>query len=141
MKIDLESTMLKAAQDGEYQPVFRGEALDVEASMPEVSLRNLRKLLEAGLKPVSMIAVEHGHILVVFQSGETYLATGFALANVQGSRAGDPTRMFAQFASEAFPGNQRDWENYFGWFFPADYEGVIKPTAPVSGKPKVFNGE
>lgn len=143
MNIDLESRMLQAATENEYLPVFRGEPMDVEASMPEVSLKNLRKLLAAGLKVTSMMVVENGHVLIVFQTGETYLATGFAVASVEDNHVGDPTRMFAQFASEAHTsGTQREWENQLAWFYPKTFRGIINPSrTPVAGKPRVFKPE
>lgn len=135
MQIEIESQMRSAARDGVdgYQPIFRGQPLEVEAAIPEVSLKNLRILLKAGLQVASMIAVESGHILVVFKTGETYLATGFAVGE-----ASDLTKAFAQFASEAFPGSRREWENQIIHFYAPDYQGLINPArTPIAG-PRVF---
>lgn len=135
MNIEIESKMRAAARDGvdAYQPTFRGEPLEVEASLPEVSLRNLRKLLKAGLQVVAMVAVENDHILIAFKTGETYLATGFAIGEPS-----DLTKAFAQFASEAFPGSRRDWENQIVNFYQPGFQGLIDPIHTPVSKPKVF---
>jgi hypothetical protein len=139
MKIEIESPMRALARDNEpdaYQPVFRGLELEVEAQIPEVSLRNLQVLLKAGLRVATMAVVEHGHILVTFEMGETYLATGFAIGV-----ASDLSLAFAKFASEAFPGTQQDWENHLAYMLPAGWRGLIDPKATAFEsclQPRIF---
>lgn len=132
MQINVESQMRLAAVGGvdAFQPVFRGEALRVEAGIPEVSLENLRKMLGTGLKVASMVAVENGHILIVFKTGETYLATGFSIGedSTGDMMPSDLTKAFAEFAAEAFPGTLDSWEEHLTYFYQPGYIGTINPA-------------
>lgn len=134
MQIEVESPM-RSVEDA-YQPTFRGEPLEVEASLPEVSLRNLRVLLKAGLKVVSMLIVENGNILVVFQTGETYLATGFACGE-----ASDLTKFFGQFLSEAFKLKRRDCEDFVVHGYTPTSRGIINMRNMPSTGPKIHQPE
>lgn len=149
MKIEIESTMRTAARDGidAFQPVFRGQPLEVEASLPEVSLRNLRALLKAGLEVATMTVVEHGHVFVAFKTGETYLATGFAVGQFS-----QLSHCFAQFAAEALGGDVSGWENHLGGMYREDEPGLIAPCLTPPGiepgesgeigfSPRVFKGD
>ena len=135
MKIDIESSMQQAARNGldGYQPIFRDQPLEVEACIPEVSLRNLRVLLKAGLEVSTMTVVEEGHVLIAFKTGETYLATGFAVGQVS-----DLTKFFSQFASEAFSGSQSEWESHIAYFYEPEHQGLIEPMLTADLQPRIF---
>jgi hypothetical protein len=142
-QIDLESPMKRAFDQGvdAYAPVFRGEALEVEACIPEVSLNNLRRILKGGLKVSALHAGKNSHTLVVFSTGETYLATGFNVG-YPGDLA---CLMLAQFASEAGLGSMQAWKEYLG-FLPPEFHGLLDPRVPTGCEPegrrlKTFTGE
>ncbi len=103
---DTESPMRQAARTAAcgYRPLFRGQPLDPETECPEASLKNLRVLLKAKLEIVAIHAVEHGHVFFVFSSGDTYLATGFAVG-VENRKV----EAFAQLLLEACGGNKKAW--------------------------------
>lgn len=79
-----------------YQPSFRGEKLGVECCDPETSLKNLLGLLAAGLQPKRYWANKDRSILIEFDAGMSYLATGFSFGE-----EGPATAAFAQFATKA----------------------------------------
>ncbi len=116
MKIEVTSPMKLAAEEGMngYLPTFRGEELAVEMSDPAASLKNLRKLLKAGLKVLSVTMFEGENVLVVFTTGETYLATGFTVGEV------DDVSFFAQFLSEAGLGKTSEWLHTLRCYSPED---------------------
>ena len=84
---------LETGCDG-YIPVFQGEEMLAEGALPEVSLENLRRLVAAGLKVKQFIG-RNRNVLVEFETGEAYLATGFSFASDD-----EATMTFAQFVGE-----------------------------------------
>lgn len=71
--------MVSAFQAGvmEYQPHLPGLALEPETGDPAATTRNLVALVETGRPILAVIGGSRG-VLIVFMTGETYLATGFA---------------------------------------------------------------
>lgn len=148
--IEIESPMRKAAREGieSYLPTFRGQHLDVEGCIPEVSLKNLREILKAKVKLTWAEAVENGHIYLAFDSGETYLATGFAVGGIEvnGKRRSDPRIIeFAQFLSEALGGTTNNWcKKLMGNGYDVGFRGEIEldiEGLDVEGSsgPKIFD--
>jgi hypothetical protein len=101
MKIEVNTPMVSAHLTGidTYTPVFDGVEMEVECGNPEITLRNLSNLIRPVRQPIAFHA-SHGQILVIFDSGETYLATGFSY----GSLVEEVCR-FAEFASKHGFGN------------------------------------
>lgn len=112
--------------------------MEVEASIPDVSLRNLRTLVEAGLHVAVLMVVEQGHVLVVFTTGETYLATGFAVGEESECSAA-----MAKFASQTFGRSVREWYLSLsdGGIWPAHCRGIIDPNMLPGAAPRVFDPE
>jgi len=138
MRIEIESAMKKAAREGidSYIPVFNGVDLEVEACIPEVSLRNLRTMLKTGLKVASVTVVDDGHILVAFATGETYLATGFAVGP-----ASDLTLGLSKFMASAFPKlSASDWEGVITVGHDEYFRGVIDHQCYIDLKIKETAG-
>jgi hypothetical protein len=96
--MNIEQGMLAAWEQGcdGYTPIFRGEAMAVECGDPEVSLANLIRLLDAGLHPIRYRANADRSILVEFEEGGSYLATGFSFGE-----PGPATMAFGDFATLA----------------------------------------
>lgn len=94
----VEQGMQEAWEQGcnGYTPVFRGETMAVECGNPETSLANLIKLLDAGLHPVQYRANSDRSILIEFEEGGSYLATGFSFGE-----PGPATQAFGDFATLA----------------------------------------
>lgn len=89
MNIDIAGPMVSAqrAADDTYTPVVDGTKLNLECGNVQVTLANLNRLLtvepdKIRREVVSIYSVR-GNILVVFDTGESYLATGFALGSDQ----------------------------------------------------------
>lgn len=141
MKIEVESLMRKAAANGlsEYQPIFRGEPLEVEAGEPKASLDNLRKMIKEGLEVQSVLVVEDANVLVVFKTGETYLATGFDIGDDSVA-----TKSFAEFLEFGLGyTTQVDW---FNLLEAQDrlFKGPIDPTRimpPSRQRPRIMRDQ
>ncbi len=101
MKIEITNPMVAAHREGidTYTPVFDGADLEAECGNPAITLRNLSKIVQPGREPVAFHA-NHGQVLVIFESGEAYLATGFSY----GSMVEEVLR-FAEFAAKHGFGN------------------------------------
>jgi hypothetical protein len=80
--LNVETPMLAAFRGdglGHHQPVFRGTPLAAECGDCAVSIKNIQVMLDAGLQVREALTEGHGRkVLVCFDSGEQYLATGFA---------------------------------------------------------------
>lgn len=101
----------------QYMPNWPGVNLLPETGDPANSLQNVRSLLQEGLTFNEFIAGPAG-ILLLFQTGEAILLTGFALGG------GPRTRALAEAASEIGIDNQdalHHWYTALG----RDYEGPI----------------
>jgi hypothetical protein len=80
--------MVEAQRVGEpdtYLPLLNDRTLALECHDVEATLANLRDLTDISSKKlqrrvVSIYAID-GRILIVFDTGETYLATGFSLGS------------------------------------------------------------
>lgn len=107
-----------------YLPAMEGFDLETEGGFAEVSLRNLRKIVQSGRQPVTFY-VAHRNVLVTFRSGETYLATGFAVGY-----KGVEVAAFAEFASENGFGDP-DFNFAHCVALPEDYEGEV--LLPLKG--------
>lgn len=105
-QIPTEHPLRRAANEGLrcYQPTFRGELLEIEAEDAEVSLNNLIHILTAGAHVTWVEVVESGHVYVAFDSGESYLATGFAIQDSHSLM----TKCFAEFMNEATGGSDAE---------------------------------
>jgi len=61
--------------------VFDGCPLEVEDGNPEVTIRNIDKIVTGvpRRRIAGLVAGPHGNVLVVLSTGELYMATGFGL--------------------------------------------------------------
>ena len=118
---NIESSMRDAWKEGisRYTPVFPGLDLEEEDGSAHATLRNVQALLKAGLKATGCHVCDRG-ILIVFESGEEFLATGFAIAE-QGPRA----EAFAQLVVEAGLDNNVALVQRYLASLPVDREGEI----------------
>ena len=149
MNIEIESTMRTAARDGisEYLPTFRGKHLDVESCFPEASLKNLKIILSAGVKLVWAEVVENGGVYLAFDSGQTYLALGFAVGGIEvgGKRRLDARIIaFAEFLSQAVGLTTDDWcKKLTDEAYSSDFRGDINleiagPDVENIATPRLF---
>lgn len=108
-QIETDCPMRRALLDGVngYTPVFRGETLIPEYSDNDASLKNVRRMLSVGLKICGLNVGPNGNVLVIFDSGETYLATGFAVGEYSLL-----VQALAEIAVESGLGKMRDWMRY-----------------------------
>lgn len=140
MLIHVEQPMLVAATDcvQEYQPIFRDQPLKAESGIPANSEANLKLLLKAGLEVIA-IHVVNDRPLFIFDTGASYLATGFQLS----ADYRDPKCVaFARMVARVFGGKEEEWVPAIADHWPPAYTGPIVAADRPSGlKPKVFNGE
>lgn len=102
--------LAQRASEDTYTPMVDGKALDCECNSVQITLKNLNELLAAppGGKGrrrsvVSVYSVE-GNVLIVFDTGETYLATGFRLGSAE-----EETHQLALFiAKHLYAGEHAD---------------------------------
>ena len=122
MKIRIDGEMLAAMRAGEdtYTPIFGNEELDLERGDSRVTLENLRKITSQGRRAIGFYACSQ-HVLVIFDTGETYLATGFGYGNKQ-----EEVQRFADFASSQGFGDRRSVLALFS---------SIKDDGPIDIKP------
>lgn len=102
--------MVEAFREGlsRYTPTFKGADLEEEQECPAISSRNLSRLLETGRRVQTMLVNTQRQVLVVFHTGETYLATGFTVG-----KKGDEVATFAKFAAKAGYGDATElFETY-----------------------------
>jgi hypothetical protein len=121
MTINIQNEMVRALQRPErisYQPLLDGVTLSAEGGQARASLENLRTLLQHNRRVLGCICGPAG-VLIVFQTGECYLATGFCA----GSR-GMRTKGFAQFSQEAGLGQQKDLLRFLS-ALPSDTSGLL----------------
>lgn len=98
---------------GTYQPNWT-MPLEYEDGSPEVSLRNARKLFDSGLTYLAFVHGKGG-TLIIFETGEMFLACGLYLGGGEGTEA------LATLADEIGLGDQLEWFQAL----PRDYEGPI----------------
>lgn len=103
MKIDIHGDMASAFLAGcsGYLPTLGGDPLAAECCDPDVSATNLTLLLEEGFKPTSYQGGPNHMVLVEFDGGASYLATGFSFGE-----PGPGAECFAEFLHLAHGG---DW--------------------------------
>jgi hypothetical protein len=103
-----------------YQPENTGISLEPESGEPQPSLRNLRKLLDAGLA-ISDIFVRPTGALILFSTGEQYLATGLRIGD-----AANPARTLA-LVEVAVKAGFGPWEKLVRVYsnLDGDYEGRL----------------
>lgn len=108
-KIQVESPMRKASEDRvvTYQPVYDCLPLLPEDGSGQSSYTNLIRLKEHGLHVVGTDVTATG-VFVVFETGETYFATGFKIV----AENDDRTMHFAQFLADCV-GGDADGNIYF----------------------------
>jgi hypothetical protein len=127
MQIEMASPMLLALRNGDdtYQPVIGGLTLEVECGEPEISARNLAKVMDCVGKDRLVLGffLQHGHVLVIFASGEAYLATGFGYGHEQAQ-----VSHFAAFAHEQGFGAYTHLFNMLSGL-DADYNGAMPSIA------------
>ena len=126
--VDTASLMTLLEHGESYQPVFRGQLLEVEGCLPEVSARNLRVIMKEGLTLLVLRVVSGGDILFIFDSGDTYLATGLGVGTI-----GAPTIELAKFLAIAWEGKTKDWLKYLSESLFDDFEGCIYPEFALTG--------
>ena len=143
MEIPVIPEMLKSFNDGAmpYRPVYPGIELEEETGDPEVSARNLAKLLEAEmfvsqivLRPCKeMISCEKApcekvecRTLVLFNTGAAYLALGFSMANATKRDA------LTRFAASIGYGDYSRLKKFYdavGASIP-DFDGMLPSVIP-----------
>ena len=140
-QINVDSPMKQAFDRGvtEYEPIFRGTALDVEASDADNSFNNLRRILDCGVKVAGMHVGPSG-VLITFCTGESYLATGFAVGNCDVGHEGLDLLRFAQFANAAGLGRLKDWKWYLATL-PSHFRGQIELAPPTGLQIQAFNND
>ena len=109
---------MQQAGDG-YIPIFQGEEMLPEGALPETSLENLRRLLDAGLEVRRFVAVPGQNVLVEFKTGEAYLATGFSFGDT-----GEASTAFAAFAELAGWGSRGELLRWIAALDP-DWDTII----------------
>lgn len=106
MKLDISSPMIQAFKRGDdnYTPTFDGVDLELERGDAAVTLRNLDEIVGTH-RPVRVFYLAKGQVLVIFETGETYLATGFGYGH-----EGDEVFRFALFAAKCgyYDGNHEE---------------------------------
>lgn len=129
MRIRIDGEMLSAMRAGEdtYTPVVGSEELDLEHGDPVTTVKNLRRLVDMGRRAIGFCA-GHGNVLIMFDSGESYLATGFSY----GHRL-DEVQRFAEFASSQGFGDARFLYDVFSGL-PPEYEGPIQIVPQPHGR-------
>jgi len=129
--IPVDSPMAAAWLGGvmEYQPVFRGLSMEEERGLVEVSLKNLRAIVESGAEVCCLQVGKYGTVLVGFFGGQTYLATGFAVGG-----KGVKTKGLAEFAAQVGFGSAEKIHGFIA-ALPNDYEGPIE--FPVAGDVRI----
>jgi hypothetical protein len=122
-KVSIVSDMLRIFRDGgHYLPVSQDVPLLPETGDPQVSLGNLHVL---DLVAQDMIA-GRGGVLILFASGEQYLATGFRVGG------GPATEKLAKYAAEQHFGDYG--RLLWAWSALADdYEGKL--PKPIQDAP------
>lgn len=117
MKIEIASEMIGAFLNGQaaYTPTTGSTQLENENGDTGVTLRNLDLLInEPGCNRIVLgFNLRHGQVLVIFATGETYLATGFAYGSDD-----DKVREFSIFAEKH--GIVRSWKTQFSFLSAID---------------------
>ena len=112
------SPMLRLFQEGaaSYQPETEG--LAPETGDPQVSLKNVRKLVAAG-RAIEKILAKPTGVLVMFSAGEPFYAPGLRVAT-----AGPATKALAWIATEAGFG---PYDELFTFYrdLAADWDGPL----------------
>jgi len=117
--MDFVTEPLRMFREGvqSYQPENSGIPLDRETGDAQTSLKNVGRLMAAGLV-IRDILVRPTGALIQFTTGEQYLATGL--------RVGEEARTLAllEIATKAGFG---PWESLFPMYtsIPTDYEGLL----------------
>jgi len=124
MKIDISSQIVTAFKTGcsGYIPIFEGETLAPEGGLPETSFENLNTILAHGWTVVAIWIGESQNVLVVFASGETYLATGFSVGNKS-----EATFRFSRFIESIGWGKGRAIYKLLS-ALPSDFQGTLVPA-------------
>ena len=129
MQVALISELERLFNEGvdRYQPVFPGVDLEEETGDPDVSTRNLNKLLEGNVL-VDRIVVHpkdksQGRVLLLLTPGVEYLALGFGLDR--------PEKMVAltRFAASIGYGDYERLMKFYGLFSP-EYDGLLPGVTP-----------
>lgn len=125
--IHIEDAMRRAWREGvfRYRPIFQDEPLDEECGQVEVTLKNLRKIVKGGAKVCGFHVSKAGTVLVCFNDGQSYLATGFAV----GERD-IKVKALSQFTAEIGLGTLEKIHEFLA-ALPDNYEGPLE--FPVAG--------
>lgn len=117
--MDIVTPPLRMFREGvqSYQPENNGIPLDKETGDPQASLTNVCRLVQAGLV-IHDIFIRPTGALILFSTGEQYLATGLRV----GEEA--PTLALAEIASKAGYG---PWAKLLRMYtnLPRDYDGRL----------------
>jgi hypothetical protein len=126
-QISIDAGMGSALKAGlkQYQPVCGGVKLDPECGDPETTTRNLHQIVSSspGRSILAVISSANGQVLIVFKTGETYLATGYSIGS-----DGPGTAALARFLIEH---NNGDWMDDYDWMhrvlinWPPDMAGPV----------------
>jgi len=123
MNVPVISEMLRLFHEGieRYQPSLSGFNLEEETGDPGKSSRNLAKLLE-GHRLVGSITVHKGdRALVLFNTGEAYLALGFGLVSPEKREA------VTRFAAKIGYGEYERLKSFYD-AIPDDYDSQLPPV-------------
>lgn len=141
-EIDVSGPMALAFQSGDdtYQPVFPGTELELEYGQTKATLNNLNAILDSGNQEIAAFLLSSGQVMVVFASGNLYLATGFHYGH-----PGDEVHQFALFAAKHGFGNPDEIFAYLSAGLPPGESTVMTKPPIVSHdlieeSMRVFNG-
>jgi hypothetical protein len=120
--MDIVTEPLRMFREGvqSYQPANSGISLEPETGEPQPSLRNLKKLLDAGLV-IRDILVRPTGALIQFSTGEQYLASGLRVGD-----EANPARTLA-LIEVAVKAGFGPWPKLLRMYsnMDADYEGIL----------------
>ncbi len=136
MRIEIVSPMLAAFRSGvnTYTPVFDGQELGLEDGDTPATLRNLDKLIGPDRKIIRFYLAK-GQVLVIFDTGETYLATGFHYGHEQDQQK---VRQFALFASKHGFGDDETLTTHLS-ALSANHFGPLEPeTRSLNGQIRIM---
>lgn len=124
MKIDIAGPMVAAHVEGidAYTPIVDGRELKLEHGDVGDSLANLSQIVSPR-RAVAAVYVRKRQVLVTFNTGESYLATGFQVPASQ-----EDLEHLARFVfKNKVGGAAKSWHELANWYrnLRADYEGPL----------------
>lgn len=130
MKIEVGGPMYLAFLDGvsNYTPVLNGVDLEPECGDTRATVRNLFKIITPARKVLRFV-LNKGRTLVIFETGETYYATGLIWGT---DKHKDDVKQFALQALKVRGGSDKEVKGFTRYLMslPPDYTG--EPHFPES---------